>query len=292
MHRRIACRGAHPRGPSARPRRTLRLLVALPDRRTLARPGDPDVRRRRDRRGARGRRRARSGRGRGRAVMGAGRDPRWLRRSLRQPASSTTSGTCAPLAKLVAQFAAVGHRDRGGPARRARHERRARESRSLSSGRSASRTPSTCSTTWTGWRRRSPPWRASTSPFDAATAHPNDMVLAVSLSLAFACLGFLPFNLRPGDGARVFMGDGGSQLLSILLAALGRGQAGRRPVRPSRRCSCRCSCLRSRSSTRRSSRCGRLAEAVARDPGLGGPTGPTGSQRTAFPRRRPWRCSR
>jgi UDP-GlcNAc:undecaprenyl-phosphate/decaprenyl-phosphate GlcNAc-1-phosphate transferase len=56
---------------------------------------------------------------------------------------------------------------------------------------------------------------------DAATAHPNDMVLVLSLSLAFACLGFLPFNLRPGDGARVFMGDGGSQLLGFLLAALG-----------------------------------------------------------------------
>jgi len=56
---------------------------------------------------------------------------------------------------------------------------------------------------------------------DAATAHPNDMVLVLALSLAFACLGFLPFNLRPGDGARVFMGDGGSQLLGFLLAALG-----------------------------------------------------------------------
>jgi len=43
----------------------------------------------------------------------------------------------------------------------------------------------------------------------------------LSLALAFACLGFLPFNLRPGDGARVFMGDGGSQLLGFLLASLG-----------------------------------------------------------------------
>ncbi|HXQ85312.1 MAG TPA: MraY family glycosyltransferase, partial [Gaiella sp.] len=56
---------------------------------------------------------------------------------------------------------------------------------------------------------------------DAATAHPNDLVLVLSLSLAFACLGFLPFNLRPGDQARVFMGDGGSQLLGFLLGALG-----------------------------------------------------------------------
>ncbi len=56
---------------------------------------------------------------------------------------------------------------------------------------------------------------------DAATVHENDLVLVLSLSLAFACLGFLPFNLRPGDSARVFMGDAGSQLLGFLLAVLG-----------------------------------------------------------------------
>jgi UDP-GlcNAc:undecaprenyl-phosphate GlcNAc-1-phosphate transferase len=56
---------------------------------------------------------------------------------------------------------------------------------------------------------------------DAATVHENDLVLVLSLSLAFACLGFLPFNLRPGDGAHVFMGDGGSQVLGFMLAALG-----------------------------------------------------------------------
>jgi UDP-GlcNAc:undecaprenyl-phosphate GlcNAc-1-phosphate transferase len=56
---------------------------------------------------------------------------------------------------------------------------------------------------------------------DAATVHENDLVLVLALSLAFACLGFLPFNLRPGDSARVFMGDAGSQLLGFLLAVLG-----------------------------------------------------------------------
>jgi UDP-GlcNAc:undecaprenyl-phosphate/decaprenyl-phosphate GlcNAc-1-phosphate transferase len=56
---------------------------------------------------------------------------------------------------------------------------------------------------------------------DAATVHENDVVLVLALSLAFACLGFLPFNLRPGGGAHVFMGDAGSQLLGFLLAALG-----------------------------------------------------------------------
>ena len=56
---------------------------------------------------------------------------------------------------------------------------------------------------------------------DASTVHENDLVLVLALSLAFACLGFLPFNLRPGNRARVFMGDSGSQLLGFLLAVLG-----------------------------------------------------------------------
>ncbi|HKU58979.1 MAG TPA: hypothetical protein VJP39_05165 [Gaiellaceae bacterium] len=56
---------------------------------------------------------------------------------------------------------------------------------------------------------------------DAVTIHPNDTVLAFSLAGALACLGFLPFNLRPGGKALVFMGDSGSQLLGFLLAALG-----------------------------------------------------------------------
>ena len=56
---------------------------------------------------------------------------------------------------------------------------------------------------------------------DAATVHENDLVLVLSLSLAFACLGFLPFNLRPGGEAHVFMGDAGSQLIGFMLAALG-----------------------------------------------------------------------
>ena len=58
---------------------------------------------------------------------------------------------------------------------------------------------------------------------DAVTVHPNDLVLVLSLSLGFACGGFLPFNLRPGGQALVFMGDSGSQVLGFLLAALGLG---------------------------------------------------------------------
>ena len=56
---------------------------------------------------------------------------------------------------------------------------------------------------------------------DALTIHPNDTVLAIALAGALACLGFLPFNLRPRGKALVFMGDSGSQLLGFLLAALG-----------------------------------------------------------------------
>ncbi len=56
---------------------------------------------------------------------------------------------------------------------------------------------------------------------DAVTLHDNDLVLVLSLSLAFACAGFLPFNLRPGGKALVFMGDSGSQVLGFLLAVLG-----------------------------------------------------------------------
>ncbi len=56
---------------------------------------------------------------------------------------------------------------------------------------------------------------------DAATVHENDLVLVIALSVGFACLGFLPFNLRPGGRALVFMGDSGSQVLGFLLATLG-----------------------------------------------------------------------
>jgi UDP-GlcNAc:undecaprenyl-phosphate/decaprenyl-phosphate GlcNAc-1-phosphate transferase len=56
---------------------------------------------------------------------------------------------------------------------------------------------------------------------DAVTVHPNHAVLVLSLALALACAGFLPFNLRPRAAASVFMGDSGSQVLGFTLAALG-----------------------------------------------------------------------
>jgi UDP-GlcNAc:undecaprenyl-phosphate GlcNAc-1-phosphate transferase len=56
---------------------------------------------------------------------------------------------------------------------------------------------------------------------DAVTVHPSDTVLAFALSGALACAGFLPFNLRPGGKALMFMGDSGSQLLGFALAGLG-----------------------------------------------------------------------
>jgi UDP-GlcNAc:undecaprenyl-phosphate GlcNAc-1-phosphate transferase len=56
---------------------------------------------------------------------------------------------------------------------------------------------------------------------DAVTIHPNHMHLALALAGAAACGGFLPFNLRPGGKALVFMGDSGSQVLGFALGALG-----------------------------------------------------------------------
>jgi UDP-GlcNAc:undecaprenyl-phosphate GlcNAc-1-phosphate transferase len=55
---------------------------------------------------------------------------------------------------------------------------------------------------------------------DALTEHENEVVLALALALGLACLGFLPFNLRPQRGAAVFMGDSGSQLIGFGLASL------------------------------------------------------------------------
>ena len=56
---------------------------------------------------------------------------------------------------------------------------------------------------------------------DAVTVHPSHVSLAFALAGALACVGFLPFNLRPRGRALVFMGDSGSQALGFALAALG-----------------------------------------------------------------------
>jgi UDP-GlcNAc:undecaprenyl-phosphate/decaprenyl-phosphate GlcNAc-1-phosphate transferase len=56
---------------------------------------------------------------------------------------------------------------------------------------------------------------------DAVTVHENNAVLALSIAIAAACVGFLPFNLRPRRSAAVFMGDSGSQVLGFALAAFG-----------------------------------------------------------------------
>jgi UDP-GlcNAc:undecaprenyl-phosphate GlcNAc-1-phosphate transferase len=55
---------------------------------------------------------------------------------------------------------------------------------------------------------------------DAATEHENDTVLVLALSLGLSCVAFLPFNLRPGRAASVFMGDSGSLVLGFGLASL------------------------------------------------------------------------
>jgi UDP-GlcNAc:undecaprenyl-phosphate/decaprenyl-phosphate GlcNAc-1-phosphate transferase len=56
---------------------------------------------------------------------------------------------------------------------------------------------------------------------DAYFKHGNVEVLALSVAVVLACAGFLPFNLRPGRGAAVFMGDSGSQVLGFALGCLG-----------------------------------------------------------------------
>lgn len=42
----------------------------------------------------------------------------------------------------------------------------------------------------------------------------------VALALAGGCLGFLPFNFRPGKAAAVFLGDAGSTVIGFVLATL------------------------------------------------------------------------
>jgi len=56
---------------------------------------------------------------------------------------------------------------------------------------------------------------------DAFTVHPNHLIAVLSLGLCFACIGFLPYNLRLHGPAAVFMGDSGSQLLGFALGSLG-----------------------------------------------------------------------
>jgi UDP-GlcNAc:undecaprenyl-phosphate GlcNAc-1-phosphate transferase len=56
---------------------------------------------------------------------------------------------------------------------------------------------------------------------DATMHGGSKLVLVVSLALGLSVLGFLPFNLRPGSRALVWMGDSGSQLIGFTLASLG-----------------------------------------------------------------------
>jgi UDP-GlcNAc:undecaprenyl-phosphate/decaprenyl-phosphate GlcNAc-1-phosphate transferase len=56
---------------------------------------------------------------------------------------------------------------------------------------------------------------------DAYTIHPSHFIALLSLAICFACLGFLPYNLRVGKAAAIFMGDSGSQVLGFALGSLG-----------------------------------------------------------------------
>jgi len=57
--------------------------------------------------------------------------------------------------------------------------------------------------------------------FAASSVLQDDVaVAALAAGLGYACLGFLPFNLRRSRSAAIFMGDSGSQLLGFTLAAV------------------------------------------------------------------------
>jgi len=57
-----------------------------------------------------------------------------------------------------------------------------------------------------------------------ASVYPPAMIAA---ALAGACLGFLPHNFNP---ARIFMGDSGSMLIGLMLAAISTSASGRIPL--------------------------------------------------------------
>ncbi len=127
-----------------------------------------------------------------------------------------------PPAKLAAQFAAAASRHRIGPPRRDRRQRRCSEPRlgllwlvgddeRLQPARQHGRARRHA-------RRRR---RHSSSRSTPCAIHSDDLLLVVSLALALAVAGFLPFNFRPRKPAAVFMGDSGSQVIGLTLAALG-----------------------------------------------------------------------
>lgn len=57
-----------------------------------------------------------------------------------------------------------------------------------------------------------------------ALAEGDTGLAAVAFALCGACVGFLPYNLA--DPARIFLGDGGSMPLGMLIAGLAMGAAG------------------------------------------------------------------
>ena len=163
-----------------RPRRPSR---RRPDRRPLARPHDPDLRRRRDR--GRAPRRCRPGarRRRGRADPRARRDP--ARRRDPVFVGGLVDDLARPAAAREARRAVRRRRrsrSRAASRVRDRRHRPGSRCRSRSSGSSASRTRSTCSTTWTASPRRSPRSPAVYFAIDAATVHDSsDLVLVLAL---------------------------------------------------------------------------------------------------------------
>ena len=134
-----------------------------------------------------------------------------------------------PLTKFAGQVFAAGHR------RCARRQDAVdtrcptRSSRWIAPRRLRSRCSSSCSartqsTSWTGWMGWPPEWsvlvRLPSSPIPTCSPSTEDLTRAttsslITVTIAGACLGFLPHNFFP---ARMFMGDSGAMLLGLLLA--------------------------------------------------------------------------
>ena len=188
-----------------------------------------------------GRRAARAGDRRDRVERRARRDPRWRRAPVRRRPRRRPPPPRARSRSSRAQIAAAVIVLASGLCRSRSSGTTCSPGRSVSSGSSGSRTPSTCSTTWTASRRRSPRSRAATSrstPPPSTRTTPSSCSRSRSASPASA---FLPFNLRPGAARRSSWATRAARCSASGSPRSRSPRAGPSPERPSRRCSCRCS---------------------------------------------------
>ena len=144
---------------------------------------------------------------------------------LRVRARSTTSSGLHPVAKLLAPVRRRCDRPRTAGSRvELVRERRRRGGRSaIALARRASRTRSTCSTTWTASRQRSPTVACAYFAIDGRVRRTNSDIVIVLRALARLRLPRLPAVQPPrsGHGAASSWATRGSQLLGFVLACIG-----------------------------------------------------------------------